>query len=101
MNTRQRNPTSIASELNGLIGGLFSSRAVDGTVHTALSCPLEDFLNRFCGLKHGVGADSTGQLAAVCQGFHGPDAARLGCTKCRDRQKPDGSRADDRYGLAR
>src|ERR1017187_2572769 len=101
MNTRQSNPTGIASELNGLIGGLVSSRAVDGAVHTTLSCPIENFLNGFCGIKHGVGADSTGQLAAVCQWLDGPDASRLGCTKCRDRQKPNGSRADDRYGFAR
>src|ERR1035438_8791810 len=77
MNTRQRDPTGIASELNGLIGGLFSSRAVDGAVHTAPPCPIKDFLNSFCGLKHGVGADSSGQLAAVCQGAYGSSQSAI------------------------
>jgi hypothetical protein len=101
MNTRQRNPTGIAGELNGLIGGVLSSRAVDRAVHTAPPCRVKDFLNSFCWLKHGVGADSSGQFAAVCQGFHGPDAACLGGTQCGDRQKPDGSRANDRYRFTR
>src|SRR5579863_3196825 len=101
MNTCQHRPTSIAGELKGLIGGVLSSRAVDGAVHTALSCPIEDFPNSFCGLKRGIGTDSTGQLATVYQRFHGPDSCRLSCTQCGDRQKPDGSCADDRYRFTR
>jgi len=44
MNPCLRDATGIAGELNSLIGGMFSGRTVNGTVHTALPRPAEDLL---------------------------------------------------------
>src|SRR5277367_1632200 len=101
MNTREYDTTGVAGYLNRLTGGMFSGRTVNCAVHTALTRTTEDFFSSLPGLDRDVSANSPGQLAAMRQGFHGPDSCRLGGSQCGDRQKPDWSRTDDRYRFAR
>jgi len=90
MNACERDAAGAAGELNRLTGGVFSRGAVNGAVYTALACSAENFLIRFRGLEHYVGANGAGQRAAVRQGFDGPHSPCAGGAQCGNRQKPDG-----------
>ena len=53
---------------------MLAGRAVNGAVHAAVASPAKDFFRRFGGFQHDIGTDAAGQLAAVWQKLHGPDA---------------------------
>src|SRR5947207_13248220 len=100
MNPCQGLATGIAGELNRLAGGVLSGGTVNCAVDTALPGQAEDFFNRFTGFESGVSAHQECQLATVGEGFDGQDSTSLGGSQRGNSQKPDGSRAEDRYGFA-
>ena len=74
MNPGKHHAACIARDLSGLAGGFCSGSAVNRAVHAALPRCAENLLDRFAGLEYHVGANSAGQLAAVRQPLHSPDA---------------------------